>query len=693
MRFGTMLGAAFAVMLTASAQAAGPIIPDDLVGARLVAERPAVAAGQVLWVAVHFEVQPGWHIYWRDPGDSGLPTTVEWHLPTGFSAGDIAWPAPEHFVLGGIGNYGYAGSADLLVPITPPDRLDPGITAPLAAEVGWLACSDICVPGQASLKLDLPAAATPEPPDAAAAALFAAVRQRVPVPAPFEPRFAASADGLRLVVPAAAFEGLEQPAASFFPFDPNALDNAADPVQRRQGDAMELLFKKSSNPAATTPATLDGVLLLKGSNGPERVYAVSANPAVGFAADSASPSWWVALVLAFAGGLILNLMPCVFPVLSLKVLSLAGATDMAERRRHGIAYAVGVVASFAVLGGILLGLRAGGAVVGWGFQLQFPLVVGILAYLLFAMGLSLSGVAEFGSGTALGGVGGRFAAHRGLGGSFATGVLATVVATPCTAPFMGTALGFALVAPVPVALGVFVALGLGLAAPLALAALVPGFGRLLPRPGRWMLLLKQILAFPLYGTVAWLIWVLLQEVGPQGALAALFGLVCVGFAMWVYGLTSLAAPAARRLGIGLAAAGAAAAIILAATIGPAGAKAPASHARDAVAYEAFAPVRLNALLAAHKPVFVNLTAAWCLTCLFNEGATLDSAAVRQAFAAHGVVALKGDWTRQDPEITAFLQKFGRSGVPLYLLYDENGKPQVLPQILTEAGVLAALDSK
>jgi thiol:disulfide interchange protein DsbD len=393
--------------------------------------------------------------------------------------------------------------------------------------------------------------------------------------------------------------------------------------------------------------------------------------------------------LAFLGGLILNLMPCVFPVLSLKVLSLAAATDAAERRRHGIAYAAGVVASFAVLGGVLLGLRAGGAAIGWGFQLQSPLVVGVLAYLLFAMGLSLSGVAEFGA--ALGGIGGRFAAHQGIGGSFATGVLATVVATPCTAPFMGTALGFALIAPVPVAVAVFVALGLGLAAPLTVAALVPALGRLLPRPGRWMLLLKQLMAFPLYGTVAWLVWVLSQEVGPQGGLAALFGLVCVGFAVWVYGLTSLAAPSVRRLGAGLAAAGAIAAILLAATVGPAGANAPTSRApHDGLAYEPFTPARLDAAIAVHQPVFVNLTAAWCLTCLLNEAATLDSGAVRQAFAARGVVALKGDWTRQDPAMTAFLQKHGRSGVPLYLLYDASGKATVLPQILTEAGVLAAL---
>jgi thiol:disulfide interchange protein DsbD len=692
MRFEKIVGAALVAILAIAGPvcAAGPVIPDDLVTARLIGETTAVAPGATVWVAAHFEVKPGWHIYWRNPGDSGLPTTLVWQLPAGFSAGDISWPAPEHFVLGGIGNYGYASSTDLLVTITAPDKLDPGGSVPIAVKAGWLACADICIPGEATLSVDLPVAATLTPPDGANAALFAAARRKIPAPAPFETRFAATADGLRLIVPAAALDGLDQPKTEFFPFDPNALDNAAEPTQQRQDGGTELVFQKSSNPAAAIPATLDGVLLLKGGNGAERVFAIGANPVAAPADAGMLPAWWAALALAFFGGLILNLMPCVFPVLSLKVLSLAGAADPAERRRHGIAYAAGVVASFAVLGSILLGVRAGGAAIGWGFQLQSPLVVGILAYLLFAMGLSLSGVAEFGA--SLTGTGGRFAAHQGLWGSFATGVLATVVATPCTAPFMGTALGFALIASPPLAVAVFVAVGLGLAAPFALAALIPAVGRLLPRPGPWMLLFKQLLAFPLYGTVAWLIWVLLQEVGPQGALAALFGLVCVGFAVWVYGVTSLAAPAARRLGAGLAAAGALAAIILAATIGPAGANAPASRAvHSGLAYEPFAPARLDALIAAHKPVFVNLTAAWCLTCLVNEAATLDSNTVRQAFTSRGIIALKGDWTRQDPEITALLQKYGRSGVPLYLLYDAAGKATVLPQILTETGVLAALD--
>jgi thiol:disulfide interchange protein DsbD len=394
--------------------------------------------------------------------------------------------------------------------------------------------------------------------------------------------------------------------------------------------------------------------------------------------------------LAFLGGVILNAMPCVFPILSLKLLSLAKQAHgrRSEQLGHGLAYTAGVLSTFGILGGALLAVRAGGQQVGWGFQLQSPVFVAMLAYLLFAMGLSLSGVAGFGA--SLAGAGGRFAARSGLVGTFFTGALATVVATPCTAPFMGAALGFALVAPAAVAIGVFLVLGLGLAAPYLLATLSPGWQRLLPKPGAWMDFVKQLLAFPLYGTVAWLLWVLIQEVAPGDALGALLGLVLVAFAVWVYGQTRSAAPHGRWLGTGLAAAGTVAAVFLASSMTGA---MPAKSAtfRDGLPYEPFTVQRLAALEAAGKPVFVNLTASWCVTCLVNERVALDSAAVRQAFAKRGIVPLKGDWTSQNPEITRFLQQFGRSGVPLYLLYTGGGsEPVMLPQILTAATVLDAI---
>ncbi|MGD9618030.1 MAG: protein-disulfide reductase DsbD family protein [Alphaproteobacteria bacterium] len=671
--------------------------PQDPVTARLVAETGAIAPGQTVWVALHLETRPGWHVYWRNPGDAGLPTEIAWTLPPGFTAGEIAWPTPERFVVDRIGNYGYEGSVALLVPITAPAETEtaplPGRTVPIVAQATWLACAEICIPGEAALSLALPVAAAPAAPDPASAALFAASRARLPQPAGFAVRFAVSGGDLRLHVPKAALAGIADPTAAFFPHQPNIIDAAAEPRTQVASDGLDLLLKRTTGPAAaaTLPPSLDGVLVLRGPDGTERNYAISA-PVIAAAAEPVAGGtqvalWWQALLLAFLGGMILNLMPCVFPILSLKLLGLAVSVHRAEERRHGLAYAAGVIVSFAALGGLLLALRAGGAAIGWGFQLQSPVVVALLAYLLFAMGLSLSGVAEFGLG--LGGIGRSFAGRTGTAGAFATGVLATIVATPCTAPFMGTALGYAMLATPDEALAVFVALGAGLAAPVVLATAVPGIARLLPRPGPWMLWFKQALAFPLYATVAWLVWVLLQQVAPEDGFPALLGLVLLGFAAWIYGRTRHAEAAGRRIGIGLAATGFAASLAVAATLVPATPAASGSPRSDGLAYESFDTSRLATLVAERKPVFINLTAAWCITCLVNDR-TLDSEAVRRAFAARDIVPLKGDWTRQDPEITALLQKFGRSGVPLYLLYDRSGAPQVLPQLLTEATILDAV---
>jgi thiol:disulfide interchange protein DsbD len=688
MRYRVVLGAILGLMLTGALSAppafAAPPMANDLVKPALYAESATVAAGATAWLDVRLDIAPGWHIYWRNPGDSGLPTIIRWTLPAGFGAGDVAWPLPERFTVGPIANYGYTGSTDLLVPITAAGTLDPGSAMHVAATVDYLVCSEICIPGSAQLALDRPAGSGV--PDPQQAARFAAARERLPTPAPFTAQFVIGKGDLRLIVPASALVGIAHPAAAFFPDRDDVIDHSAEPRVVQRDGGLELVLAKSAGPAAAVPATLDGVLVIGGDDSKAHGYLISATPTVAQGAqDEGAIGWWQALAFAFIGGMILNLMPCVFPILSLKLLSLVGA-DPARRHHHGLAYAIGVLASFAALGGALIALRAGGAAVGWGFQLQSPLVVGLLAYLMLAMGLSLSGVAEFGSGVT--GFGGRLAERGGLAGAFFTGVLATVVATPCTAPFMGAALGLALIAPTPLALAIFVALGAGLTAPLLVASFIPGIARILPRPGGWMASLKQVLAFPLYGTVAWLTWVLIQEVGPEGSLMALFGLVLVGFAVWVYGRTRFAPSAARRAGSVLAAVGLAAAVVLVAMLSPTSGRAPL--ASDGLDYQPFTSARLAALNAEHQPVFVNLTAAWCLTCIVNERATLDRDAVRRAFTDHNIVALKGDWTRQDPDISAFLQRFGRSGVPLYLLYDGNGAATVLPQILTEAEVIDAV---
>jgi thiol:disulfide interchange protein DsbD len=679
--------AGLVALLSWGARAEGPPAPADLVMAELVAEADSIAPGTTLWVDLHLAVKPGWHVYWQNPGDSGLPTSIDWKLPPGFSPGQINWPVPEHFVQNGIGNYGYAGTVDLLVPISAPKELPTGQNAVLGAEALWLSCSDICIPGGQKLSLSLPVAAHSAP-DPATAQLFAAARGHLPFPAPFETRFASTGRYFRLVVPASAVADMRNPTGMFFPVKESLIDAAAKPRIERDRDGLAILLPKASD-ALSAPTTLDGVLSLRGEGGTERAFEISANPAPA-APVGGGVVWWQALLLAFVGGVVLNAMPCVFPILSLKLLSVTQQAHghRTERVAHGIAYTAGVMVSFAALGIALLALRAGGNAIGWGFQLQSPVFVAVLAYLLLAMGLSLSGAAGFGG--AFAGVGGRLATRSGLAGTFFTGVLATIVATPCTAPFMAAAMGFALIAPPALAIGVFLALGLGLAAPYLAASLTNRWQRLLPRPGAWMDFLKQLLAFPLYGTVAWLLWVLIQEVGPGDVLGALFGLVLTGFAVWIYGQTRLAAPGGRLLGMGLAAAGSVAAIILAVSLTGA-APAKSAGVGDGLQYEPFTTQRLAALETAGKPVFVNLTASWCVTCLINERVALDSDVVRQAFVERGIVPLKGDWTSQNPEITQFLQQFGRSGVPLYLLYSgKGGDPTVLPQILTASSVLDAI---
>ncbi|AWN47400.1 thiol:disulfide interchange protein [Methylobacterium terrae] len=671
----------------------------DLVRAELVTEESAVAPGTVLTAGVRLAMKPGWHVYWRNPGDSGLPPEIAWTLPAGFSAGSVAWPAPERIPVGDLMNFGYEGEVLLTVPVTAPETLGPG-PVPLRAKVSYLVCERECVPGEASLSLSLPVApaGTSPRPDPRAAALFAQGRERLPVPAPWPVRM--RQDGATPVLDIDA-PGLKARDLAFFPYSETALEHAAVQVATSDATGLHLRLQRSSQADAPAPRA-DGVLTFTeetGSGPVRRAYALgeaaptpaTTAPSAPVATASAPPEaegLWQAAFLAFLGGLLLNLMPCVFPVLSIKVLSLVrhSGESPGRVRLHGLAYAAGVLATFLSLAGLLIALRAGGAQIGWGFQLQSPLVVAGLAYGLFAMGLSLSGVWHLGGRAAS--LGDGLTRRAGLEGSFFTGVLATIVATPCTAPFMGAAVGYGLTQGAPVALAVFAALGLGLALPFALLAAWPAGLRRLPRPGAWMETLKGVLAFPLYLTVAWLVWVLSRQVGPTGLMAGLTGLVLVAFCAWTSERGRMAGAVARR---------AAQAATLVGLLGVAGLLAVLDRDRAgpvAVAaadgVEPFSRARLDALLAERRPVFVNMTAAWCITCQVNDRATLRAASVREAFRAHDVAQLTGDWTNQNPEITRVLEANGRSGVPLYLLYDGRGGVAVLPQILTESIVRDAL---
>jgi thiol:disulfide interchange protein len=668
----------------------------DLVKADLLAEPPAIQAGEPFSVGLRLRMKQGWHTYWQNPGDSGLPTEIRWSLPEGFAAGDIQWPVPQRIPIGSLVNYGYEGEVTLLVQITPPANLQPGQSVALRADVNYLVCERECIPGEAKVATSLRAAGPMNGRPAAVRPEFAAARARLPLPAPFTPHLEAQGDRLVFRAEAKGFDAGAVRSAYFFPFEETAIQHAAEQRLHADPDGLTLTMTRPAG-AAGHVGDIGGVLVVEeaGKTSPA-AFEVGRPPLRGAAPPTetvtpvAAPVTLVevasAALLAFLGGLFLNLMPCVFPVLSIKVLALvrqAGHSPGAVRL-NGLVYAAGVVITFVTLAAILLGIRAGGAEIGWGFQLQSPLVVASIAALLFAMGLSLSGVVALGAG--LGGVGGGLASRAGLSGSFATGVLATVVATPCTAPFMGAAVGFAVTASAPVALAIFVALGLGMAAPFLALTFAPGLIRLLPRPGPWMETLKQVLAFPLYATVAWLVFVLAQEVSPSGLFAVLIGLVLVAFSLWAWGLAALREGWGRR--VPQATALVALAAVVAIGIGihqdPG---APASESGGGRAAEPFTQARLDALQAEGRPVFVNLTAAWCITCLVNERTTLASAAVQDAMKARRMVYLKGDWTNRNPEITRLLARNGRSGVPLYLLFPGRGEPIVLPQILTEASLL------
>ncbi|MBR1121136.1 thioredoxin family protein [Bradyrhizobium lablabi] len=664
----------------------------DLVKVELLAEPAAIVPGEPFSVGVKLTMKQHWHTYWRNPGDSGEPTQVTWKLPQGFSAGDIEWPAPSLIRVGPAANFGYEGETILLARITPPRDLAPGTTANLAADVGYLVCEKICIPGEASVSLAVPVAQPGAP--SQTNVLFDAARGKLPQPSPWNATFGTDAKTITLSLHASDLRGDAIRSATFFPYDNSLIENAPKQILRNDGQTTQITIERSQI-AKTIPKAIDGVLVLEEDIGGKTVphaFAIEATPSAGPAAGEGGMTLLYAMMFALIAGVILNFMPCVFPVLSIKILHLTEQRAETPRRvrLHGIAYALGILACFTILAGVLYGLRAGGAEIGWGFQLQSPLMVASLAFILFALALSLSGILAVGASlTRVGGS--RLLQQGGLPGSFFAGVLATVVATPCTAPFMGASIGFALVQPFAVGLAVFLALGLGLALPFLILAFVPGLQRLLPKPGRWMETLKQLLAFPLYATVAWLIWVLSFQVGATGLLAALAALVLIAFGAWAYGLSQGHASGARRAFQGLTAIALAGVVALAVVIDlnrPTESTAQAASSK--AGYEAFSQQKLDALLASGQPVFVNMTAAWCITCLVNERTALSTGAVREVFGSKRIAYLKGDWTNRNPEITRLLEKFGRSGVPLYVLYRSGSEPVVLPQILTQSLVLDAL---
>jgi thiol:disulfide interchange protein len=688
----------------------GAVSATENVKSRLVSETRSIGPGQTVWVALELNIRDGWHTYWRNPGDSGQATSLAWTLPPGFTAGEIVWPTPHRFELPPLVNYGYGKHVMHLVQITAPKDLAAGAPATLSAKASYLVCADVCIPEDATLELKLPTSAIAGAIDPADSALFEAARAELPSAAPATATASIANGQVTVALGKDWGDTLTQiKSLAFFPYEENSIEYGAPQTLTRTKDSLELAMKAGDT--APKGAALHGVLVATEQSGNDTVTVpieieaslsgVATNGSHGSAAgalatgsaDAEALSLPSLMLLAILGGLILNLMPCVFPVLSIKAIGLVeqAKKSPAAVRAKGLIFAAGVISSMLALAIVLLALRAGGEQIGWGFQLQSPLFVTLMVYLLLAVGLNLSGVFEIG-GT-LAGVGDGLTQGDSYRASFFTGVLTTLVATPCTAPFMAAAVGAALTQSPMVALVIFASLGFGLSLPYLLLSFAPWTRRALPKPGAWMDTLKQVFAFPIYASAAWLLWVLAQQTSPLGLGAALAGAILVALAAWAYQKSKFSSSGGRVTALITAVVAVLLAIFL--PVRYAGVAVAATDtsssagARNADAWQPYDAAKLAALNAEGKPVLVNFTASWCLTCLVNERNAFADTAVQEVFSGKGVTLMKGDWTNRDPAITKALADQGRAGVPLYLVYNSKPgatAPAVLPQLLT-AGVV------
>ncbi|MFB1486219.1 MULTISPECIES: protein-disulfide reductase DsbD family protein [unclassified Thiocapsa] len=673
---------------------ANPVTTDN-VTARLVAERGEITPGETVDLALVFEIRTGWHTYWRNPGDSGDPPRIDWTLPDGVEAGPLRWPRPEVIPVGPLANYGYSERAVHLIALSVPAEWPVGEPVRIRADVDWLVCEEHCVPESGRFDLTLPTggAVGPVPIDPAPAEIFAAARAGLPDGRIEGAVLGAASVGLGLVIPA---DGLSEEidGAWFFAGEWGLIEHAAEQPWRLVDGQLRIDLSPG---ALADQAAPEGLLVVADALGEVRSYELAAvrGPLPNAIAPDRPIGLPVAFIFALLGGLILNLMPCVFPILAMKALSLInglsgqGPEAARERVLHGVAYTAGVLLFFAGLAVLLLALRAGGAAVGWGFQLQYPPFVAFMAYVFFVIGLSLAGAVTLGARLmSLGGA----RTGSGTAGAFGTGALAALVAAPCTAPLMGAALGYAVTLSWPLALAIMLTLGFGLALPFFALSLLPRLARLLPKPGAWMETLKQALAFPMFAAAAWLVWVLSVQTGSAGVALVLGGLVLLAFGLWVREHTRGLPSMRRRWGLAATSAALIGALYLGVATDRLAAPTLSEGAVSAsgLASEPYSPERLAAARNERRPVFVNMTAAWCITCLVNERVALSASDVARSFSDAGVLYLKGDWTNRDPAITAYLADHGRNGVPLYVYYPADGDPQVLPQILTDDMVLRAI---
>lgn len=662
---------------------------------------------------LHFVLEKGWHVYWINAGDSGEAPRIDWKPARGITAGPLLFPTPQRLPYGPLMDYGYENEVLFPFSLHAASGLKAPSTVPLAAHVRWLVCRAVCIPGKADFVLPLKVTRKSAAPNPATAALFARFRARLPQPLPpgSKALFTTTSSGFALAV---VGEHQAPSAAQFFPLDQNLIENVAPQPVHAAGDNLLISLKKDAN-LSSAPAQLRGVLRLSNGDGyeidahrgtlPSDLAAAlpamgsTAGPGAGTGAGAGLAAAGLGhtlryVLLAFLGGIILNLMPCVFPVLFIKGLALVGSSGESRRslRAHGAVYALGILVSFWAVVAILFALRAGGERLGWGFQFQSPGFLAVIALVLFFFGLSLAGM--FDVGLTLTGKGSGLATQGGYAGSFFTGVLAMVVATPCTAPLVGVAIGFALVQPALISFGIFTALALGLAVPYVLLTLNPGWTRLLPRPGAWMEILKQTTAVPVFIVAIWMAWLFALSAGLNALAAGLLpAFLLLAIAGWLLGRW----PARRAAALpALAVVAAAVALPLyfvhafPAPVPVQGAAANANMATVRDNWQPFSDAALQKFRAQGRPVFVDFTASWCLSCQVNQRLVLDRNDVRQRLRDSGVVLMRADWTRHDDAITEALSRLERSGVPVYALYLPGEQPRLLPEVLTPGIVFNAL---
>lgn len=662
-------------------------------------DKSFVEAGDSVILATHIRLDPHWHVYWKNPGDSGLPVNITWDAPEGFEFSEIEWPTPEKITFDFLANYGFHDEVILLQTLKIPENWNNAAPVTLTAQVDMLVCYKICIPENDTISIHLNTIGI-NPADATA--ILKRGENQMPTPLKGEISFYEQDDLLKLRISNTDIN-LTDPNIEFYPYNWGVISHVESPELSHTDNQLILSHIRGDQPIAELEQ-LDGVLVV-GKDNTRTGYLVSALPTsdipvskkseqtdipVTSSEDKIAPSessitWISALYLALFGGLILNLMPCVFPVLSMKALSLIKMSDKEEKqaRLYGVSYTLGVVLSFLAIGGALLIFKEAGASIGWGFQLQNPFVVAVLAYLLFAIGLNLIGFFEFDFG--LSNVGNKLTQGHSVSSSFFTGALATIVATPCTAPFMGAAMGFAIAQPAHVSMSVFASLGFGLALPYLLLSFIPALRKALPRPGAWMNTFKQFLAFPMLASSIWLIWVLDQQSGSLGVLITLLGMLSIAFAIWLSHIKAkgFAKLITRTLMIICLLVP----VLNASYIKNYSAKSKINKIEGDFGH-VFSKNALNEALKTKNPVFVEMTAAWCITCKVNHASSIDIHSTRTLFSDNNITYLMGDWTQYDEEITEFLNEFRRNGVPIYVFYpapDENGQrpePVLLPEILT-----------